>query len=756
MVIRTTNEYDEKMIMRVSDKLKFKFGKDLSLVLQADPAESGLACLAMLVGYHQGDVDYAQIRHTVDISRRGISIESMVELGLQLMLEAKIVNAPAELLQDLELPCILQWNFNHFVVLNKIENGKFHIYDPDGEVKYVTAEELSRSYHGAAIEVCPLVDFVNAEDSQKREKTNKYYKSITSEGAVEEKKNRFSWRRLIGSTTGIKRSLFQITLLALAMEALALLLPLATQLTFDHVIVTADTDLLTVLVLGMVFLELTRVALNTLRAWSVMILSATLNIQWITNVFSHLVRLPIAWFEKRHIGDIGSRFDSVHAIQGMVTTRSIEIGLDGLMSVGALIILFVYNAKLALIVVGSVLLYFFIRLMWYRAQRRATEENVVLSAQQHTLFLETLRSINTIRLFNGAESRKVRWANRLIAERNAGLRMQRQSIIIESCNWTLFGAERVAILALGALSVIDGSWTVGMFLAFYAYAAQFVERSIGVVDKVIEFKMLSIQVERLSEIVLEPAEQEYPSRVETDSLPATFTVSNVCFRYDKKDSLILNQCSLDINQGESIAIVGASGCGKSTLLKLMIGAHEPESGKIMYGGIDLSQIGTRAYRELIGVVLQDDQLLSGSIAENIAFFTDNPDFERIKHCAQFAAISGEIEAMPLGYHTLVGDMGTWLSGGQKQRLLLARALYKQPKILFLDEATSHLDVSNEALVNDAVRRLGITTIVIAHRPETIRMANRIFLVEGGSAREIDKNALDELKQKALEVSGVTL
>ncbi|PUA26635.1 MAG: hypothetical protein B0W54_23115 [Cellvibrio sp. 79] len=744
------------MIMRVSDKLKFKFGKDLSLILQADPAESGLACLAMLVGYHQGDVDYAQIRHTVDISRRGITIDSMVELGLQLMLEAKIVNVAAENLQDLELPCILQWDFNHFVVLDKIESGKFHIYDPAGEVKYVTLEELSRSYRGAVVEVLPLIDFVNAKDRDKREKTNKYYKAVTNEAAVEEKKNRFSWRRLIGSTSGIKRSLFQITLLALAMEALALLLPLATQLTFDQVIVTADIDLLMLVVLGMAFLELTRVALNTLRAWSVMILSATLNLQWITNVFSHLVRLPIAWFEKRHIGDVTSRFEAVHAIQGMVTTRSIEVGLDGLMSIGALIILFVYNAKLALIVLGSVLLYFFIRLMWYRTQRRATEENVVLSAQQHTLFLETLRSINTIRLFNGAESRKVRWANRLIAERNAGLRMQRQSIIIESCNWTLFGAERIAILALGALSVIDGAWTVGMFLAFYAYAAQFVERSIGVVDKIIEFKMLSIQVERLSEIVLEPAEQEYPSRIDTDSLPATFTVDNICFRYDKKDELILNQCSLDIKQGESIAIVGASGCGKSTLLKLMIGAHEPESGRILYGGMDLSQIGTRAYRELIGVVLQDDQLLSGSIAENIAFFADNPDFEHIKHCAQFAAISKEIEVMPLGYHTLVGDMGTWLSGGQKQRLLLARALYKKPKVLFLDEATSHLDVSNEALVNDAVRRLGITTIVIAHRPETIRMANRIFLVENGSAREIDKSALDELKQKALEVSGVIL
>lgn len=744
------------MIMRVSDKLKFKFGKEVSLILQADPAESGLACLAMLVSYHHGDVDYTQIRHTVDISRRGITIDSMVELGLQLMLEAKIVNVAQGNLRELELPCILQWDFNHFVVLNRIENGTFHIFDPAGEVKYVTSEELSHSYRGVAVEVLPLIDFVNAKDSHKREKHNKYFKVIKSESAVEEKKNRFSWRRLIGSTSGIKRSLFQITLLALAMEALALLLPLATQLTFDQVIVTADTDLLMLVVLGMVFLELTRVALNTLRAWSVMILSATLNLQWITNVFSHLVRLPIAWFEKRHIGDVSSRFEAVHAIQGMVTTRSIEVGLDGLMSVGALVILFVYNAKLAMIVLGSVLLYFFIRLMWYRTQRRATEENVVLAAQQNTLFLETLRSINTIRLFNGAESRKVRWANRLIAERNASLRMQRQSIIIESCNWTLFGAERIAILALGALSVIEGAWTVGMFLAFYAYAAQFVERSIGVVDKIIEFKMLSIQVERLSEIVLEPAEKEYPSRIDTDSLPATFTVDNICFRYDKKDELILNRCSLDIKQGESIAIVGASGCGKSTLLKLMIGAHEPESGRILYGGVDLSQIGTRAYRELIGVVLQDDQLLSGSIAENIAFFTDNPDFEHIKHCAQFAAISGEIEAMPLGYHTLVGDMGTWLSGGQKQRLLLARALYKKPKVLFLDEATSHLDVSNEALVNDAVRRLGITTIVIAHRPETIRMANRIFLVENGSAKEIEKSMLDELKQKALEVSGVIL
>lgn len=742
--------------MRVSDKLKFGFGKELPLILQTDPAESGLACLAMLVSYHHGEVNYAQIRHTIDISRRGVSIERMVELALQLMLEAKVVKVAAENLSQLALPCILQWDFNRFVVVSKINNGKLLIHDPQGEVKYFTPEELASHYHGMAIEVSPLVDFVNAEDSDNRKKTNKYYKAITAESPIEEKRKRFSWRRLVGSTSGIKRSLLQISALALAMEALLLLLPLTTQLTFDHVIVTADTDLLVVLVFGMIFLELTRVALNTLRAWSVMILSATLNIQWITNVFSHLIRLPIPWFEKRHIGDIGSRFDAVHPIQGMVTTRSIEVGLDGIMSLGALIVIIIYNAKLALIVVATVFLYFLVRMLWFRAQRRATEENVVISAQQQTLFLETLRSINTIRLFNGAENRKARWANRLVAERNAGLRMQRLSIIIEASNWILFAAERIAILALGAISVIDGVWSVGMFLAFYAYRGQFVDRTIGVVDKIIEFKMLGIQVERLSDIVLAPAEQEYPSRIQTDTLPASFTVRNVCFRYDNKQPLILDHCSLEVNEGESIAIVGASGCGKSTLLKLMIGAHEPESGSILYGGVELSQVGTRAYRELIGVVLQDDQLLSGSIAENIAFFTQNPDFEHIKHCARFAAISNEIEAMPLGYHTLVGDMGTWLSGGQKQRILLARALYKKPKILFLDEATSHLDVSNEALVNDAVRRLGITTIVIAHRPETIRMANRIFLIEDGTAREIHKDALDELKKKALEISGVAL
>ena len=215
-------------------------------------------------------------------------------------------------------------------------------------------------------------------------------------------------------------------------------------------------------------------------------------------------------------------------------------------------------------------------------------------------------------------------------------------------------------------------------------------------------------------------------------------MENISFKYSDNDPVILHDLDFSIKQGESVAIVGPSGCGKTTLLKIMLGLLKTESGKVLMDGHDIRTVGLNAYRGSIATVMQDDKLLSGTLADNICFFEQNFDQERIEKCAQMAAIHIDILMMPMGYHTLVGDMGSSLSGGQKQRLLLARALYKQPKILFLDEATSSLDVKLEKVVNNTVKKLNITRIIIAHRPETIAMADRKFLLEGGKIQEIEK------------------
>jgi len=282
----------------------------------------------------------------------------------------------------------------------------------------------------------------------------------------------------------------------------------------------------------------------------------------------------------------------------------------------------------------------------------------------------------------------------------------------------------------GAGRILEGAFTVGMLLAFLSYQAQFIGRTTALIDRLIDLRMLRLHGERLSDIVLSAPEPESvvadPPRVEP-----SIEVRDLKFRYSESDPWILDGISFCIEAGESVAIVGASGGGKTTLMKILASLLQPTSGEILVGGEPITRIGTRAYREMLGVVMQEDQLFAGSIVDNICFFAPRPDRARIERCAQRAAIHADIVAMPMGYESLIGDMGTSLSGGQKQRVLLARALYRRPRILMLDEATSHLDVELERAVNAAVRRVGATRIIIAHRPETVRSADRILVLEGG-------------------------
>jgi ATP-binding cassette subfamily B protein RaxB len=242
--------------------------------------------------------------------------------------------------------------------------------------------------------------------------------------------------------------------------------------------------------------------------------------------------------------------------------------------------------------------------------------------------------------------------------------------------------------------------------------------------------MLQLQGERLADIVLTPPEEDAPSP-DPVIVDASLEVRNLSFRYSDTEPFVLQNCSFRIKPGESVAIVGPSGGGKTTLVKVMLGLLAPTDGQILVGGVDLQKLGVDAYRRLVGTVMQDDPLFAGSIADNVSFFDPSPSQEAVERCTRLAAVHDDIAAMPMGYHTLIGDMGAALSGGQRQRLLLARALYKQPRILFLDEATSALDVHRERQVNEAIRGLHLTRILIAHRPETIASAERVIVLQGG-------------------------
>ena len=683
-------------------------GRRLPMILQTEAAECGLACLAMVAGYHGLRSDLPTLRQRLSVSLKGTTLADLVRLAGQLQMNPRALRAEMEHLPELALPCVLHWDLNHFVVLQQVSRHGVVIHDPARGVRRLSLAEVSQHFTGVVLELAPQADF----------------KPRTERRSV-------SVRQLLGRVSGLRRSLLQIFALALALEAFLLLSPFFLQWVVDSVLVSVDRELLVTLGLGFGMLVLITVATGALRSWAVLHLSTTLNLQWLGNVFAHLMRLPVAWFEKRHTGDVMSRFDAVQKIQQTLTTSFVEALLDGVLVIVTLAMMFVYSATLSLIALGCVAAYALLRWAFFRPLRDATEEAIVFESRRASHFLESLRGVQSIKLFNRQEDRQARFLNLVVDAMNANIATRRLDLMVGVGHKLVFGLERIAIVWVGALLVMEHRFSVGMLFAYIAYKEQFALRISGLIDKVVEVRMLKLQGERLADIVLTEPEAQHELAARTPDMPASLELRGVRFAYSDAEPDVLRSLSVRIEPGESVAIVGPSGCGKTTLLKLMLGVHTPQAGEIRVGGVPLRQLGLRSWRDMIGTVMQDDQLFAGSIADNISFFDPNADPVWIEECARTSAVFSEIEAMPMGFHTLIGDAGTSLSGGQKQRVLLARALYKRPKILFLDEATSALDIEREREVNAAVRKLDLTRIIVAHRPETIASASRVIVLNDG-------------------------
>jgi ATP-binding cassette subfamily B protein RaxB len=693
--------------MELLGELQFGARRRLPMFLQTEAAECGLASLGMVACFHGHRIDLAGLRRRFTVSLKGATLAYLIQSAGRLHLAPRPLKLELEELPQLRAPCILHWDQNHFVVLKSCDGRGAVVHDPAFGVRRLSMAEVSTHFTGIALELSPTTQFQPADD-----------------------RRRIRLRDLMGPVVGLKRALAQVFILAIALQAIAVVSPFYMQWAIDGAVVSSDRDLLTVLGLGFLMLAVIQVAISALRSWVVVYLGTTLNLQWLANVFSHLLRLPVSFFEKRHLGDVVSRFGSVNTIQRTLTSSFVEALIDGVMALVTLAMMLVYSVALTIVAVGAVAFYGLLRWSFYEPLRRATEEHIVHTAKQQSHFLETVRGVQSIKLFGRQEARRSRWLNLVVDAVNQDLVMQRLGLGFRSANGLVFGIERVAIVWLGALLILDSAFSVGMLFAFVAYKEQFSMRVAGLIDKMIELRMLGLQGERLGDIVLTPPEEESPA-VPVDGVDASLDVRALSFRYSDTEPFVLLNCSFTVTPGESLAIVGPSGGGKTTLLKLMLGLLPATDGKILVGGVDIQKLGIERYRRLVGTVMQDDQLFAGSIADNICFFDPAPDQESIEHFARLAAVHDDIAAMPMGYNTLIGDMGAALSGGQRQRILLARALYKRPKILFLDEATSALDVQKERAVNEAIRSLNLTRILIAHRPETIASAERVIVLQGG-------------------------
>jgi ATP-binding cassette subfamily B protein RaxB len=390
-----------------------------------------------------------------------------------------------------------------------------------------------------------------------------------------------------------------------------------------------------------------------------------------------------------------------------------------------------YRPLLAAVVVGAVVLYALVRAVSYRPLRAANLEAMALAAKEQSCLMETIRAIGPIKLFGRELDRRARWMAMKVDTVNRNVRTQVMGLCFSNINTTIAAISGALVLWLGAGMVMDGEFTVGMLFAVISYSGVFSSRMAALINVVVDYKMLSLHCERLADIALEAVEADIEHALDIDQLVPKLELVNVCFRYSDSDPWVLRNVSLVIEPGESVAIAGPSGCGKTTLVKLILGILKPTVGEIRYGGVPIEQLGVRAYRGALAVVMQGDDLLAGSIKDNISFNDEKNDMVCIEQCARLAQIDVDIKRMPMSYETRIADMGCSLSGGQKQRVLLARALYKRPKVLIMDEATSALDVALERVVNEAIAALNISRIIIAHRPETIASAKRVIAMHSG-------------------------
>ncbi|MGO4894697.1 peptidase domain-containing ABC transporter [Flavobacterium sp. W21_SRS_FM6] len=691
----------------ILSSIEFGFTKKLPVIIQTEVAECGLTSIAMVLSYHGHKVSLNKLRQQHSISQHGITLLGLMELAESLELSARPVKLELESIGNLTCPCILHWNMDHFVVLRKVTRKGLEIHDPSSGAKFISFDKANELFTGIALELQPTQRFEKKTEIPKI--------SISS-----------LWSNIIG----LKRSLINILFLSFIIQVFSLALPFYSQLIFDDVLVNSDYGLLTVLAFGFLVIQVLKAATTFIRSYAALHLGSLLNFQMSLNIFRHLIRLPADYFSKRHIGDILSRFNSAHQIRQMMTDGVVTVLVDGIMAISTLIFMAVYSTTLTLVTVLTLFIYLIIRIVFYQLTRNRIEESIIAKAEENSTFLETLRAIKGIKTFGKERDRTNVWQNKLASVINTDIKVSKLNIHFGFSHELLFGIETVVVMFIGANLILDGQFSVGMLIAFIAYKGNFLQRGYALIEIYLEFKMLSLYMERLSDIVLLPKEDVGLLNPITE-LKGGIECENVCFKYAENDKLVLDKVNFKIEPGESVAIVGPSGGGKSTLLHLLVGLYQPTSGIIKVDGKKLNEIGIANFRKCIAVVHQNDQLLSGTIEENICFFDSQPDREFMKHCAYLAGIAEDIHNMPMRFRTLIGDMGSALSGGQIQRVMLARALYRKPKIIMLDEATSHLDLINESVVNQSIRDLKITRIIIAHRKETITSADRIIsLVHG--------------------------
>jgi ATP-binding cassette subfamily B protein RaxB len=730
-------------------KLNFAWHKATPTVLQSEASECGLACLSMIANHHGNNISLRALRNAMPASQQGMNLQELIKSACKLNLSSRAVKLELNELSQLQLPAILHWNFKHFVVLTKVSRQSVCIIDPALGKQTLSLDKVGQQFTGVALELAPTDDFVSAKA-----------------------KGQLSLWAFTKNKVGIKRHLLTVLGLSLFIQLFVLATPFYMQTVIDNVLVSNNYHLLSILAIGFGLLLVFETVTQWLRDMIMLRFSHTFNLSISSGVFAHLLSLPTTFFQRRHIGDIVSRFGSLQKVRDILTQGLISAFIDGLLGIITLAVMFIYSVKLALIVLAVVVIYSLLRWALFFPIKQLSQQVLHSDAAQQSFFMQSVRAITTIKLSKSNEKTHASWLNKFVDNANQRIALGKWNIHFSIINKVLFGLENLFVVYVAAQLVMLNTFSIGMLFAFMSYKGRFVGSAASIIDKWIEFKLLSVHLSRIEDILFSDSETppaiaeklansgqgamlkahtEHSAYVnkgaETDivhpnshrsahgisamakplqnqTLGATLRIEAVSYQYHDNQAFVFENLNLAVEKGAFIAVAGKSGCGKTSLLNCLLGLVVPTAGKLFIDGQLLVPSNRESF--CMAAVMQHDQLLNGSVIDNISSFDESIDLQRAIHAARMACVHTDIMAMTMQYETLIGDMGSSLSGGQKQRIILARAIYQEPQLLVLDEATSHLDIPTEAQICKHLKALPITIIMVAHRPQALTAADKIY------------------------------
>ncbi|WP_186457654.1 peptidase domain-containing ABC transporter [Nitrospirillum amazonense] len=678
--------------------------------MQSQTTECGLACLAMVSTYYGSGNTLLELRLKHSVSLNGLNVLNLKDIAEEQGFEGRVLKLPPEDVSLVKCPALLYWNAKHYVVLHRVIGEVYEIYDPASGIKKMPAEAFREHYSGIVLELSPTPVFTPRTHP-----------------------HRLKMSHLLTPVTRHFSGLLQIFALSVVLEFFSILYPLGEQAIIDRAVRNGDTSLVFIIAAAAGSIILIRTGVTYLRGLIQVDASSSFVFHIRQSVLRHIFKLPVTWFETRRLGDIVSRINSIQPLQEIFTNGITVALIDAIMAVVTLACMAYYSLTLTLIVTISVLIFCAVRLLTFPVSKKINDENVKKMAKVDSVTIETIRGIRVFKIFGKEGDRYLAWKRAFVDALHTMIRMQKISLQISTGTAARQGIESLLVLSAGAVMVIKGQLTLGMLIAFQAFRLNFSESMASVLGQYLKLRMLDVHLDRISDIVCTRPELAEPaaSGAQVAEVNGGIELRNVSFQYSRYDKVTLSDVNLAVRPGEFVVFTGISGGGKTTLVKIMMGLYKPTTGQVLLDGRPMTDDLVHMLRDRIGVVMQDDMLFSGTVAENIAFFTTAPDMAAVMDAARQAQIHDDIMKMPMAYNTLVGELGSTLSGGQRQRVLLARALYRKPAILFLDEGTSNLDVQTEKGIMDTILSLNITRVAVAHRPVALKGADRIFAVGNG-------------------------